>query len=252
MIRSYFEDDEIPYEVLNRFGLSQEMIEDLPQNVLSGIRDGRRSPVLPICYTCEDGFKVHDRARFSLIRDEEGGDVQVMFYPKQTRVTLELFNPAEQAMLREGKAIIGMKATEDGRNVQAFHQLDADTLQVLTVPTPVIGNNLQVLADHFNLSAAELNCLKNGEPLTIADEKEEVTFGIDLNDAKGFRHCMGNAQKWKEQAGQAMDTYTFGIFGCWVKDGEGNLDYVPEAQYTEAMWEVQKQIGMSRASAHKM
>jgi hypothetical protein len=37
-----------------------------------------------------------------------------------------------------------------------------------------------------------------------------------------------------------------------VKDGEGNLDYVPEAQYTEAMWEVQKQIGMSRASAHKM
>ena len=72
MIRSYFEDDEIPYEVLNRFGLSQEMIEDLPQNVLSGIRDGRRSPVLPICYTCEDGFKVHDRARFSLLRDEEG------------------------------------------------------------------------------------------------------------------------------------------------------------------------------------
>ena len=221
MIRSYFEDDEIPYEVLNRFGLSQEMIEDLPQNVLSGIRDGRRSPVLPICYTCEDGFKVHDRARFSLLRDEEGGDVQVMFYPKQTRVTLELFNPAEQAMLREGKAIIGMKTTEDGRDVQAFHQLDADTLQVLTVPTPVIGNNLQVLADHFNLSAAELNCLKNGE-------------------------------KWKEQAGQAMDTYTFGIFGCWVKDGEGNLDYVPEEQYTEAMWEVQKQIGMSRASVHKM
>ena len=94
--------------------------------------------------------------------------------------------------------------------------------------------------------------MKNGEPLTIADEKEEVTFGIDLNDAKGFRHCMGNAQKWKEQAGQAMDTYTFGIFGCWVKDGEGNLDYVPEEQYTEAMWEVQKQIGMSRASVHKM
>lgn len=252
MIRNVFEDEEIPYEVLKRFGLSQEMIEDLPQNVLSGIRDGRRSPVLPICYTCDDGAKVLDRARFSLVRDEETGSVRVMFYPKQTRLTLDMFSESEQAQLREGKAIIGTMTTRDGRDVQAFHQLDADTLQVLSVPTPVIGNNLQVLADHFQLSAAELNCLKNGEPLTIADDKEEVTFGIDLNDAKGYRHCMGNAQKWKEQAGQAMDTYTFGIFGCWVKDDDGNLGYVPEDEYTETMWEAQKRIGMSRASAHKM
>lgn len=252
MIRSVFADEEIPFEVLKRFGLSQEMIEDLPQNVLSGIRDGRRSPVLPICYTCEDGTQVHDRARFSLVRNEETNEVKVMFYPKQTRVTLDMFNDAEQALLREGKAIIGTMTTKDGRDVQAFHQLDADTLQVLSVPTPVIGNNLQVLADHFQLSAAELTCLKNGEPLTIADEKEEVTFGIDLNDPKGFRHCMGNTQKWKELAGQTMDTYTFGIFGCWVKDDAGDLNYVPEDEYTETMWEAQKRIGMSRASAHKM
>lgn len=252
MIRNVFEDEEMPYEVLNCFGLSQEMIEDLPQNVLSGIRDGCRSPVLPICYTCEDGAKVFDRARFSLFRDNETGEVKVMFYPKQTRLTLDMFNEAEQTMLRDGKAIIGITTTEDGREVQSFYQLDADTMQVLSVPTPVIGNNLQVLADFFQLSSAELTCLKNGEPLTIADENDEVTFGIDLNDPKGFRHCMGNAQKWREQASQAMDTYTFGIFGCWVKDDDGNLDYVPEDEYTEAMWEAQKRIGMSRATAHKM
>ena len=110
----------------------------------------------------------------------------------------------------------------------------------------------RVLADHFQLSSAELTCLKNGEPLTIVEDEEEVTFGIDLNDAKGFRHAMGNSQKWKEQAAQAMDTYTFGIFGCWVKDDNGNLDYVPEDEYTDAMWEAQKRLGLSRASAHKM
>ena len=252
MIRNVFADEEIPYEVLKRFGLSQEMIEDLPQNVLSGIRDGHRSPVLPICYTCEDGAKVLDRARFSLFRDDENGEVKVMFYPKQTRLTLDMFNEAEQAMLCDGKAIIGITTTEDGREVQSFYQLDADTMQVLSVPTPVIGNNLQVLADFFQLSSAELTCLKNGEPLTIADENDEVTFGIDLNDPKGFRHCMGNVQKWREQASQPMETYTFGIFGCWVKDDDGNLDYVPEDEYTEALWEAQKRIGMSRAAAHKM
>ena len=25
--------------------------------------------------------------------------------------------------------------------------------------------------------------------------------------------------------------------GCWVADGDGNLDYVPEASYTEELWE---------------
>ena len=252
MIRNCFLDEEIPYEVLNRFGLTQEMIEDLPQNVLSGIRDGRRSPVLPICYTCEDGAKVLDRARFSLLRDEETDQVRVMFYPKQTRLTLDKFNEAEQTKLREGKAIIGMMTIRDGREVQAFHQLDPVTFQVLSVPTPVIGNNLQVIADTFQLSSTELNCLKNGEPLSIADETEEVTFGIDLNDAKGFRHCMGGTQKWKEQAGQTMDTYTFGICGCWVKDEEGQLDYVPESEYTEELWEAQKRIGHERAYGPKM
>ena len=252
MIKNSFLDEEIPYEVLNRFGLTQEMIEDLPQNVLSNIRDGRRSPVLPICYTCEDGAKVLDRARFSLIRDEETDAVRVMFYPKQTRLALDKFSEAEQALLREGKAIIGTTQGKDGRDVQAFHQLDPDTFQVLSVPTPVIGNNLQVIADTFQLSGMELNCLKNGEPLSIADETDEVTFGIDLNDAKGFRHCHGGTQKWKEQADQAMDTYTFGICGCWVKDAEGQLDYVPESEYTEELWEVQKRIGHERAYAHRM
>jgi hypothetical protein len=252
MMRSVFEDDEIPYDVLNRFGLSQEMIEDLPQNVLSGIREGRRSPVLPICYTCEDGAKVPDRARFSLFRDEENGKVSVMFYPRQTLVTLDQFNAGEQALLREGKAIICTKTNKDGREVQSFYQLDVETQQVLSVPTPVIGNNLQVLADHFQLNAAELTCLKNGEPLTLVEGEKETTLGIDLNEAKGFRSCPGNAQRWKELAGQALGTYTFGIFGCWVKDDNGDLNYVPESEYTETLWEAQKLIGQSRASAHKM
>lgn len=252
MKRTEIRDEEIPYEVLQRFGLSQEMIEDLPQSVLSAIRDGHRSPVLPICYTCEDGTKEHDRARFSLLRDPDTGKVQVMFYPMQTRLTLDGFSEDEQTQLKSGTAIMGEKKTNDGHTVQVFYQIDEGTQQVLTVPTPVIGNNLQVLADYFGLSAAELNCLKNGEPLTITDDQEEVTFGIDLNDPKGFRYCMGDVRKWREQASQVMDTYTFGIFGCWVKDADGNLDYVPEEAYTDEMWETQKRVGQNRAAAHRM
>lgn len=252
MITNTFEDEEIPYDILTRFGLTHEMIEDLPQKVLTAIRDGRRSPVLPICYTCDDGAKVNDRARFSLFRDPATGQARVMFYPQQTHLTLAMFTEAEQALLREGKPILSTHTTDDGRDQQSFHQLDPATCQVLTISAPVIGNNLQVLADTFHLSSAELNCLRNGEPLTIADDTDEVTYGIDLNAPKGFRHCMGDTRKWQEQADQLMDTYTFGICGCSIKAPDGQLSYIPEDQYTEYLWEAQKQISRSQVPVPRM
>ena len=30
------------------------------------------------------------------------------------------------------------------------------------------------------------------------------------------------------------------MYGCWVMDDEGNLDYVPEEEYTEELWNEQK------------
>ena len=46
-----FEEGEIPYGALEKFGLSHEMIEDLPMHVLEDIWNGRQSPVLPIHVT---------------------------------------------------------------------------------------------------------------------------------------------------------------------------------------------------------
>ena len=78
---SHFVESEIPYGTLERFGLTQEMIEDLPVDVLQNICNGRRSPVLPIVITAEDGETEKARTRFSLVRTPEGG-VDVLFYPK--------------------------------------------------------------------------------------------------------------------------------------------------------------------------
>ena len=50
-----FELIELPYPTLARFGLTQEMIEDLPMRVLDEICDGRHSPVLPVRVRDEKG-----------------------------------------------------------------------------------------------------------------------------------------------------------------------------------------------------
>ena len=58
MKKEQFEFNDLPYPTLARFGLTQEMIEDLPMQTLEAISHGRHSPVLPIKVNDENGNTV--------------------------------------------------------------------------------------------------------------------------------------------------------------------------------------------------
>ena len=45
-----FQDNEIPFEVLASFGLSKEMVEDLPMKVLETLLNGQRTPFYPLVF----------------------------------------------------------------------------------------------------------------------------------------------------------------------------------------------------------
>ena len=49
-----FTEQEIPFGILERFGLTQEMVEDLPQSIMQKLLSSRWTPVLPII-TEDDG-----------------------------------------------------------------------------------------------------------------------------------------------------------------------------------------------------
>ena len=53
-----FQDNEIPFEVLASFGLSKEMVEDLPMKVLETLLNGQRTPLLPISIQDKKGNHV--------------------------------------------------------------------------------------------------------------------------------------------------------------------------------------------------
>ena len=220
--------------LLRQYGLTREMIEDLPMHVLEDIGQGRRSPVLPIQVEDENENIIKSRTRFAFVRMEDGS-VDVVFYPVLNQAPLEQYGQEQQKQLLAGKAILA-DMMMDGKQSKAFVQLDAETNQVIYAPTPVIGRNLQVLAGEMHLSSAEVKVIQNGEPLTFVMDDEPVTVGIDLNDSTGIRLCQGDDQKWKEQTKREWDKYTFGCYGCWMMDDDGNLDYVSEDDYTEELW----------------
>jgi len=215
MKKVQIEFDELPFSTLERFGLTREMIEDLPMRVLEDICNGRHSPVLPVRVTDEHGGQIESRSRFAFIRMDDG-QVDVVFYPALKSSPLERYDEAQQKQLLDGKAIVADVEMSDGRSSKAFVQIDAETKQVMYVPTPIIARNLKVLAEVMRLGT-------------------------------------GDAQQWRNQPKREWDKYTFGCYGCWVMDDDGNLDYVSEEDYTEELWNEQKKSGeRNRATAlHK-
>ena len=243
-----FEFEELPYETLSQFGLTQEMIEDLPMHVLEELSHGRHSPVLPIKVSDENGNTVTDRSRFAFVR-KENGEADVVFYPVLKKSSLEKYSEEQQKQFRSGKVILADTVTADGRKTKAFVQIDTETNQVMSVPTQVIARNLQVLAEELKLCNAEIKVMQHGEPLTFVMQDEPVTVGISLHEKDGIRFCPGDTKKWSEQTKREWDNSTFGCYGCWMMDNDGNLDYVPEEEYTEELWNEQKKSAQRNMGA---
>ena len=89
-MKARIEEHEVPYETLAKYGLTREMIEDLPMHALEDIGQGRRSPVLPIQVEDENENVIKSRTRFAFVRMEDG-KVDVMFYPQVSDLDFKPF-----------------------------------------------------------------------------------------------------------------------------------------------------------------
>lgn len=253
MNQSKFTEEEIPYNILNRFGLTREMIEDLPEGLGQRLRDGRDTPVLPIKVIADNGDIILSAARLTLHRNSEG-EVKVMFYPKLEKVDLSRFTEVQQKSLTAGETVINDFSLPDGKKAPAYHQIDPDTNQVMAVPVAVVDNNIKVIADELRLTPAETNCLRNGKLLTTQYKDSLWTIGVSLREQPGLRVVNGDEETWREDDRRDYGKFNFGLNGCWIANDEGSLDYVPEDEYSEELWDEMKKRGnMQRnASTHKM
>ncbi len=96
MKRERIELNELPYQTLAQFGLTQEMIEGLPMNVLEDLADGRHSPVLPIEVADESGERIKSRTSLAFIRKMDG-QVDVVFYPALKNSPLERYDTTRRS-----------------------------------------------------------------------------------------------------------------------------------------------------------
>ncbi len=115
-----FEESEVPLSDTGSFwSHTGKRLKTCPLWALEDIGQGRRSPLLPIQVTNEEGETLKSRTRFALVRMEDG-KVDVVFYPQLEKSPLESFTQEQQEDLLAGKAILADVKDAEGRSSKAF------------------------------------------------------------------------------------------------------------------------------------
>lgn len=219
--------DDIPYDILEEHGLSQQMVDDLPEEVIQKLLSGERTPVLPLIVKGVEG-----KAKISLVDTDNGIDVLVMPYFSQAK--LDEFSEEQRNILLEGHVLL---ATLDGE--ETFLQLDDETNQIISCSKNAIINNVQVLEQQASIGAETAKALMEGKTSTYTRDGGTLTYNIDLTEETGIKTSKGEvAVKVKKE--EKLPRFSFGIYGCWVNDSNGNLSYVEEDNYTPEMVEAQE------------
>lgn len=228
-----FNNNEIPFLTLSRFGLTRDMIEDLPEREQECMLEGRATSALPVKVTLSDGSTVSATARLSLLRTDSG-EVKVMFYPRLVKEEVENYSTEDRKALQEGNTLLSGKE---------YHRIDPQTRQVVRVPAPVIENNIRTIAARMKLSTAEEISLKKGHLLTIAFKGRQLTLGVSFKQNTGILIVSGDQHDWQRNEKKEYLRYNFGLNGCWVAEDDGSLNYIPEESYSDDLWEEMRKQG---------
>lgn len=251
-----FNRESYPFDILEKFGLTEGMLLDLPDYVHDIIERGGKSPLLPLTVSQPDGKTVRCYAKFALV--DFDGEPEVMFYPKFKQADLAPFDERQREALQEGKVIVADvmdrfvtdEGVEDEQRIKAFVQLDRDTNTVVYTPTPTIARNISALSDVYGLDGDEIRRFWDGNLVMTHvrnDEgvEETVTIGVDLNTETGVLAVPGIAEQWIMAVRRRMPEYSFGMEGCWV-NRDGRLRYVHEEDFTSDIIEAQQEASRQR------
>jgi len=222
-----FSKQEIPYGILQKFGLTQEMIDDLPENVMNRFLSSRATPVLPIVIENAEGQQVKSLARVSLVRLDDG-TVDVCFAPQWVDEDLSAFTQEQQDKLKLG----GVTTAQVEGKGYCFVQFDDTINQVMTVPVEIIKQNISILKRSFGLTDDDEDVLSYGGVVETKVNNIVISAGIDLNDNTGIRIANGGIIAWQEDTKtDRLPKYNFGLYGCWLADDDNILSYVAEDDF---------------------
>ena len=251
---------EIPYDELRPLGLEQAMIDDLPADAYNAMLKGLPTPLLSFKSEKSSGRVKDWSGRFYLVRDGQTGGVHAVVMPKVSAVR---FGELSKTLLDEGQrseVLAGETVRASSPDGDVLFQLDALTNQIVTADAEAVDFNIKALFDGDGIVArsasdGDLERISEGQTCTFSDGKGTMTVGIALLSPAGLLAVPGPLSQWegRRELGE-KERFTFGNFGCWVRNADDSISYVFENNYTEEMdkiWKERLRQGSQRDSQQR-
>ena len=224
-----FLEEEIPYDKLEKLGISRRAFLSMPKDLVDPIINGKVSPILKAHIKAKNGKTMEIPMKIQLSRDDDGS-IKLLTYQrtKQIQNDFEL-TPRELERVKNGE-VIRKELEEDGIRKMKFIQLDCETNALIpkSVARVRIAEKLRDMEKikDIALGANQKQAAQEGKPIQLNVGDQPVTVGVDLREPQGFKVVNGDMEEWNRQKKIKYDL-----------EHEGYMGYV---QTDENRWEYQK------------
>ena len=186
MISKYsFLEEEIPYEKLEKLGISRDAFLSMPKNLVDPIINGRVSPIIEARIKAKNGKTIAIPMKIQLSRDDDGS-VKLLTYQRTKEIQNDYcLTPRELNRVKNGE-VIRKELEENGIRKMKFIQLDKET---------------------------------NAH---VGDQK--VVVGVDLREQQGFKVVNGDMDEWNRQMKIKYDLEHDDFMG-YVQTDENRWEY---------------------------
>ena len=230
--------NEMPWEQLEKLGITEEKFLDFPKDSIDRIMTGNTSPLMKMKFVDNEGNIMKVPESLNLFQNEEGivptkfrllreanGKVRVELMPRRNELNLMLGETAitkEQLERLKNQESVRTVIRKFGKDEMCYVQLDSELniLQMTKEKEVVIPNAIGDVTIGTEIEQR----LREGKPVELEVGDTKVTVGVDLNARNGFRVVEGDMDLWKQRKLEQWDRITPGVKGYW-KTTENGWDY---------------------------
>lgn len=256
--------NEMPWEQLEKLGITEEKFLDFPKDSIDRIMTGNTSPLMKMKFVDNDGNAMKVPESLNVFQNEEGivptkfrllreanGKVRVELMPRRNELNLMLGETAitkEQLERLKNQESVRTVIRKFGKDEMCYVQLDSELniLQMTKEKEVVIPNAIGDVTIGTEIEQR----LREGKPVELEVGDTKVTVGVDLNARNGFRVVEGDMNLWKQRKLEQWDRITPGVKGYW-RTTENGWDYKLH-QDREQKQTINKQSGQVLDNEQKM
>lgn len=215
--------EELPFEKLERLGLSKEKVLNMKREMLEPMMKGQLTPLIKIQPVSKDGIVMSPiLVKLQLQRDEVG-KVQLMIKPRQKAIKDDLgLKPYEMEDLKAGDIIRKQVRDDDGKRRLILVQLDKETNSLIKAKADqmMVAERLRSIESIKNvqLGINQKQQILEGKPVEIEVGKDKITVGVDLKEPQGFKVVQGDMTEWERQQKIKWDIANPDKIGYWQTD----------------------------------